>query len=58
MEVIWTKSAKYDLKEYFENSKMHTIEKVHEYIFSLIEYVSKLENMQKMGKKIFKVVKV
>ena len=55
MEVIWTKSAKCDLRSYFENSKLHTDKKVHEYIFSMIGYISILENMPQMGKKVFEI---
>lgn len=53
MEIIWSKSAKKDLYDYFQNSRIYTKEKVNSYIISLVEYIDTLMDMPKMGKLLF-----
>ena len=47
MNIVWTKSAKEDLANYRNKSKILNVEK---YIEKLISYVDELENHPRLGK--------
>jgi plasmid stabilization system protein ParE len=48
--VIWSKNAKYDLKNYLKKSKIQSQQKLKKYISSLIIYTKLLEHFPKLGK--------
>ena len=50
MYIVWTESAKEDLANYRNESKILNVEI---YIEKLIDYVDELENYPRLGKKIF-----
>ena len=52
MKIVWSKSAKEDLANYRNKSKILYVEK---YIEKLIDYVDELEKHPRLGKKIFKI---
>ena len=50
MEIIWTKSARDDLNDYYQNSKILIDDKLNEYIDSMINYIDTLSEMPCLGK--------
>ncbi|MBP3256270.1 MAG: type II toxin-antitoxin system RelE/ParE family toxin [Clostridia bacterium] len=52
MKIVWTKSAKEDLANYRNESKILDVEK---YIEKLIDYVDELESHPRLGKKLFNI---
>lgn len=53
MNVVWSKNAKDDLNSYMQNSKLITDAKIEDYVSSLIDYVSTLNEFHKIGKFLF-----
>lgn len=53
MVVVWSRTAKNNLKEYKLNSKVHTEIKLENYINGLIEYVDTLKDFPHLGKILF-----
>ena len=53
MVVIWSKSAKKDLKKYIKNSKIQTKSKLNNYIINLLLYANTLKRLPKLGKVLY-----
>lgn len=50
MVVIWQEQAQNDLKNYIQNSRIYTSNKVNTYVNTLVDYVSNLETSPLLGK--------
>lgn len=50
MEIVWKKRAKLDLKNYFQNSRVLTDDKIETYISSLVDYIDILSITPYLGK--------
>ena len=53
MVVIWTESAKNDLKNYIQNSKILSNDKIKKYINNLVKYANELKDYPYLGKNFY-----
>ena len=53
MVVIWTESAKNDLKNYMQNSKILSNDKIKKYINNLVKYANELKDYPYLGKNFY-----
>lgn len=60
MVVIWSEQSRNDLKNYVQNSKIITEDKISAYINDLVNYANSLESNPKLGKVfyIYKNIKI
>ena len=53
MVVVWSKFAKTDLKNYKQNSKILTKDKIVKYIKNLVKYTNELQSNPFLGKEFY-----